>query len=359
MIEALVPRRAPPAAFDALNRRDLPRATVLLFVIVAAVLTGCWNRQVTGRVDPSDNFETVRTYVQGWLSEAASDEPLISASTLKDTILDDWSHQGGKYAIVSVRKPDDDRSAGQIPHAVNVPWVDIVSDESLARLPSDKTLLVYCYYGHSSMLCCTILNLLGYKSRSLSFGMMGWNLDALVKPPWDQQADHEVELTPNTPEGPYPPPAMIGRNRDARSVIKQLARGYLSGEGSPVITSADVRTILDAWDQKKAEYQIIDVRSKMKYAAGHVPHSINIPWAEIAAIDHLKQLDPKRIAIVYSENGQTGQLATTVLSMFGYHAVDMKFGMMDWNQRYVDRSERWNGAAGYPVEVTQQGPGTR
>ena len=132
--------------------------------------------------------------------------------------------------------------------------------------------------------------------------------------------------------------------------IKELARKYLSGEGSPVIISSDVKAIIDDWKSKGTEYQIIDVRSEKDYKIGHVPHSINIPWKKIAELNNLKKLDPGKTIILYSENGQTGQLATTALSLLGYRAVDMKFGMMDWNKKYIDKSMLWNGSAGYPVE---------
>ena len=130
-----------------------------------------------------------------------------------------------------------------------------------------------------------------------------------------------------------------------------MARKYLGGEGSPVVTSSDVKAIVDNWDQMEVEYQIVDVRSKADYEIGHIPYSINIPWACITETEHLRRLDPDRIVIVYSENGQTGQIAATLLNLLGYHAVDMKFGMMDWNTSYVDTSKQWDGAADYPVGI--------
>jgi rhodanese-related sulfurtransferase len=251
---------------------------------------------------------------------------------------------------VSVRKPDDYSNAGHIPHATNIYWGDIVKDENLARLDSTKTLIIYCYYGHASMLSYTILGLLGYRCHSLDFGMMDWNVSALVKPPWDQEADYEVEGTPNISKETCPPPVIAGQQGDTKSIIKEMARTYLAGEGSPVITSSDVKAIVDDWDHKKAEYQIVCVGSKRDYEIGHVPNSIHIPWADIAEVDNLKKLDPSRTGIVYSDNGQTGQMAATVLNLLGYRAVDMRFGMMDWNKAYVDRSKQWDGVADYPVE---------
>jgi rhodanese-related sulfurtransferase len=180
--------------------------------------------------------------------------------------------------------------------------------------------------------------------------MMGWNLDALVKEPWDRKADYEVETTVNRSNESYLLPVIASSQPDTKSIIKELARKYLVGEGSPVIISFDVKTIIDDWNSKKVEYQVVDVRSKKDYETGHISHSINIPWVKIAELNNLKKLDPNRTTIVYSENGQTGQLATTVLCLLGYRAVDIKFGMMDWNKAYVDRSKQWDGTADYPVE---------
>jgi len=321
----------------------------LITFIASVTLTVCLNIYEACEKETSNKFEIIRAYIQTWLSEMGSDKPIIS-SYLKEKIVDDWDNQKGKDQIVSVRKPDDYDSAGHIPKAINSYWVDIVTDESLARLDSNKALILYCYYGHGSMISSTILSLFGYRCYSLDFGMMDWNLDALVKQPWDQKADYEVEDAVNRSNESYPAPVITTEQTDAKSIIKEMAKKYLSGEGSPVIRSSDVKAIIDNWHHKKVEYQVVDVRSKKNYEAGHVPHSINIPWAKIAEVENLRKLDPKRNIIVYSENGQTGQLATTVLSLLGYHAVNMLFGMMDWNKAYVDRSNLWDGVASYPVE---------
>lgn len=321
----------------------------LLLIVVATIVIGWGNMCEAGNTDTSDKFETIRAHIQAWLSEVDTHKPIISSSYLKQTIVDDWSNQSNKYQIVSVRKPDDYHKAGHIPNAINIYWIDIVKDESIAQLDSNKTLILYCYYGHGSMISYTILSLLGYECHSLDFGMMDWNRDALVKGPWDQEADYAVEVAVNRSKESYLPPVIVSSRPDTKNIIKELARKYLAGEGSPVIPSSDVKAIVDDWDHKKVEYQVVDVRSKRDYETGHVPRSINIPLAKIAEIENLRMLDPNKTAILCSENGQSGQMATTVLSLLGYKAVNMLFGMMDWNKAYVDKSKQWDGLAGYPV----------
>jgi len=313
--------------------------------IALALLLACGNQ--------TSQFETARTYIQTWLKQASADSVIIQPVYLKEMIIDDWANQGAKYQIVSVRSKADYDSVGHIPHAINIAWVDIVADSNLAKLDSSKTNIIYCYYGHASMLSATMLNLLGYKSRSLNFGMMGWNPEALVKPVWDLQADYEVETIINEAKDRYTLPIIMINQADAKDIVKEMARKYLGSEGSPVITSSAVKDIVDNWEQKKAEYQIVDVRSSSDYQAGHLPHAINIPWNTIADIENLRKLDPERATIICSENGQIGQLATTVLCLLGYRVVDMKFGMMDWNNTFVNMTDQWVEGNTYPVNKTE------
>ncbi len=322
----------------------------LIAAIAVATAMGCGNSRETGQTGHPDRFEAIRAYIQAWLTEASKTTLTISSSRLKEEILDDWSHQSDRYQIVSVRKHDDYKTAGHIPNAANIYWVDIMRDEHLEQLDSNKTLVLYCYYGHGSMISLTTLSLLGYRCRSLDFGMMDWNLGALVKEPWDQKADNEVETDARRLKESYPAPPLASDQAGAKSIIKEMARKYLAGEGSPIIRSSDIKAIVDNWQQKKVTYQVVDVRSKRDYESGHVPNAINIPWPEIAETENLRKLDPHKIVITCSDNGQKGQLATTVLSLLGYHAVNMLFGMMDWNQTCVDSLNRWDGVAAYPVE---------
>ena len=321
----------------------------ILSAILITLIMGCGNKNKTNTTETSDTFEATRANIQAWLSEAVNNELIISSAYLKEKIVDDWTNQEGKYQIVSVRKPEDYGGGGHIANAINMYWVDIAKDESLNRLDSQKTLILYCYYGHGSMISSTILSLLGYRCYSLDFGMMDWSLDALVKDPWDQNADYEVEATVKTSQQSFPLPTILSEHVDPKSIVKEMANKYLAGEGSPIIRSSRVKAIIDNWEEEKAEYQIVDVRSKKEYEAGHVPDAINIPWAEIAKTESLRKLDPHRTVITCSDNGQTGQLATTVLSLLGYDSVNMLFGMMDWNRTYIDGHKQWDGVASYPV----------
>jgi len=308
--------------------------TITIALILAPTAIGCFamRRDIGG--DKSDAFETMRVYIDAWLSTAADDIPLMTSSSLKETILDDWPRQSSKYEIVSLRKPDDYNRAGHIPHAINIYWVEILADESMTRLDSGKTLILYCYYGHASMLVYTILSLLGYPCSSLDFGMMDWNLEAMVKSPWDKEGQFQIEATTREAKGGYPFPDAADDAGDATSAIRNAAKRYFAREGSPILRSADLKAVVDNWSTEGSRYQIIDVRSWKDYRAGHIPNATNIPLKKVAQRKSLATLDPGKIVIVYSENGQRGQIACTVLNLLGYQSVNLLFGMMDWNSAY-------------------------
>lgn len=322
-------------------------------IIIAAAAVGCSKNEQAARQEPAGAFETMRAHIDAWLSTAANDSLLISSAALKNGIVDDWDNQGGRYRIVSARKPADYEEAGHIPHSINIDWRKLTSDETLARLDPGKKLIIYCYYGNASMISCTILNLLGYDCTSLDFGMMDWNLYALVKDPWDGTGDYAVETTDRRVTETYAAPVVTSEEADAAALIKQAAGSYLGGNGSPIIAAADVKAIVDGWEETGVEYQIVDVRPAGEYGGGHVPYAFNIPLAEIVRPASLAKLDPARTVIVCSENGQTGQMAATALNLLGYRAVNMLFGMMDWNAAHVDSAHLWDGAADYPIELEE------
>lgn len=74
------------------------------------------------------------------------------------------------FYILDVRRPKDFKE-GHIPGAKNIFWLDLLKPENLKKLPKDKTILVYCYVGHTSSQVMTLLKLIGYDVVSLKYGM--------------------------------------------------------------------------------------------------------------------------------------------------------------------------------------------
>ena len=107
-------------------------------------------------------------------AEIAEWAPVIGAEALFENLSD--GDTSNDPFVVSVRAPDA-YALGHIEGAVNIPWKTIADPASLAMLPTDQPIVVYCYTGHTGQVAATILNVLGYDVQNLKFGMMGWTAD--------------------------------------------------------------------------------------------------------------------------------------------------------------------------------------
>ena len=98
----------------------------------------------------------------------------ISPEKVKE-IVDSGSDE---YVILSVRQAVDYAEA-HVPGAMNIPF-GAGMQEAFADLPQDKTIVVYCYTGHTASQTVGILRLLGYEALNMAFGMgsvetkVGW-----------------------------------------------------------------------------------------------------------------------------------------------------------------------------------------
>ncbi len=64
------------------------------------------------------------------------------------------------------------------------PKQDIALDEALLTLPTDQTIVVYCYTGQNSANLAAYLRLIGYDAKSLKFGTNGMIYDQMTKAQW-------------------------------------------------------------------------------------------------------------------------------------------------------------------------------
>lgn len=83
----------------------------------------------------------------------------------------------GDYYIVNYW-PEADYNVGHLDGAIQyTPHVDILSTEALKTLPTDKTVVIYCYSGQTSAFTAAYLKVLGYDAKTLKFGVNGMATD--------------------------------------------------------------------------------------------------------------------------------------------------------------------------------------
>lgn len=120
-------------------------------------------------------------------SKAAKGRELIAERTKavlasgKDLFMDrgelyrETAKDGGKGVfVVSIQRPED-YAQGHVPGAINIPFNQLASKESLSKLPTDRKIVVVCYVGHIGAAATLMLNQLGYEAYDLRFGTLGWN----------------------------------------------------------------------------------------------------------------------------------------------------------------------------------------
>ena len=159
--------------------------------------------------------DTSLTSAQGWVSQTAADEYINMETTTNSTTTtydfpavntgetdtdeiikarwDDLMAAGGgsvsaadvwanpsNYFVINYWPADEYANPGHITGAYQfTPKTSLGADEMLDLLPTDQTIVVYCYTGQTSSQVVTYLRMLGYDAVSLSYGFNGFAYNLL------------------------------------------------------------------------------------------------------------------------------------------------------------------------------------
>ncbi len=285
-------------------------------------------------VPPSDidQFEVVRAALDSYLSSGSS--PVITASELF-AILNDGDSSNDPF-IISVRS-NADYQKGHIAGAINIPWKEIADPDQLAKIPTGKDIVVYCYTGHTAAIAATVLNALGHNAMNLKYGMCAWTTNAEVRAtnPFVNAVDsnnYPVNAIIKIP----PPTQELNTidntdSRDDDEIVRAAAEAYVAGSQPPVISADELFDLLNDEDFSNDPI-VISVRTEAQYNNGHIEGAINIPWQGIAEEGSLKRLPPDADIVCYCSSGHTSGIATTALNMLGYNAKNLKWGICSWTE---------------------------
>ncbi|RLC70442.1 MAG: hypothetical protein DRI81_19100, partial [Chloroflexi bacterium] len=262
---------------------------------------------------------------------------LITAEAVYENLND--GDESNDPLIIDIRKPED-YEIGHVPGAVNVSGKVLFGEETLAALPTDKQIVVYCYTGQTAGQVVGALNTLGYDAYSLKFGMPSWAI-AEGAPRWnnDMSMGYPADTAAVEMGGENELPAPLGS-----------AHEYF-GEGFKLITAEALYENLNDGDDSNDPY-ILDIRSGDDYALGHVPGAVNISGGALFDAETLDDLPPDGQVVVYCYSGQTAGQVVGVLNMLGYDAYSLKFGYPSWTTENVTKG-LWNDdmSMGYPVDT--------
>jgi rhodanese-related sulfurtransferase len=73
------------------------------------------------------------------------------------------------YFLIDLRSEKEYKKA-HVKGSKNIPWLHILDEKNLKKLPKDKPIFLICYVGHTSSQVLTLLKLLGYNVISIKYG---------------------------------------------------------------------------------------------------------------------------------------------------------------------------------------------
>ncbi len=159
---------------------------------VDMVKTDNWSKQIasdeyTAQLETTTNTTTtVNDY-----PEIATGETTLAAiiKANLDTAVEGWNISAAdvftadadEYFILNYWPTAEYTDPGHIPGAFQfTPKTSLLSTSTLNLLPTDKTIVVYCYTGQTSAQVSGYLRLLGYDAKSLLYGFNGFAYDELA-----------------------------------------------------------------------------------------------------------------------------------------------------------------------------------
>ncbi len=118
---------------------------------------------------PPEQGRSVRDAAARFLSSTPENNFLLAPAEVLARI------QAAKsdYVLVDVRS-EKEFKLWHLPGAIGIPYREIVAPENLAKLPTDKDVIVYCNSGQESAKVLSILRMLDYRAFSMKWGMLGW-----------------------------------------------------------------------------------------------------------------------------------------------------------------------------------------
>lgn len=261
----------------------------------------------------------------------ASGNPMsIGADQLKDMM----ASPATAPALISVCAPDDFAKA-HVPGSINIPRGAFFKPPMLAKLPpKDKMIVTYCYTGTGAVGPAVVLNLMGYKAAQLEWGMMGWSKNDAGLGPASRFPESQQRLPVVTgPQGTavaYARPVVATGKATLNEVLVARGDAVESSDRSVSMTAEAVQGLLTDNNPANDPF-VVDVRAPVDFVKGHIAGAINIPAVDVYQAGSLATFPLGRRIVVADYNGQTAVGISYVLSIMGYNARGLQYGMMGWN----------------------------
>jgi rhodanese-related sulfurtransferase len=236
--------------------------------------------------------------------------------------------------LISVCAPDDFAKA-HIPGSINIPRGAFFKPANIAKLPpKSKPIVTYCYTGTGAIGPATVLTLMGYDARQLAWGTMGWSrndavLGAATRFPESQQ-NYPVVTGPQGVAVTHARPVIATGKPGLDQILIERGDAMESADRSVSMTAEAVQKLLTDSEMANDPF-IVDLRGPADFVRGHIKGAINVPAVAVYQPANLAKLPLGRRIVTVDYNGQTTVGVSYVLSILGYNARGLQYGMMGWS----------------------------
>jgi rhodanese-related sulfurtransferase len=117
------------------------------------------------------------------------------------------------------------------------------------------------------------------------------------------------------------------------ALIAKYADQFLSGVAGRTIYASvfndGINDVANPYDDL-SDFYIVDIRSAVDFAKGHIEGAVNVPYVLIAKPENLVLYPTDKPLLIVCYTGHTASVATGLLNTLGYDAWTLRFGMMSW-----------------------------
>ncbi|NLI90902.1 MAG: rhodanese-like domain-containing protein [Peptococcaceae bacterium] len=293
----------------------MKRIKLLLFVhilVLTIILTGC--SSASSKPAQSSTTQTPGTSIVADAAKAYFANMPADIYKIAEKDFVDKVKANEAMFIIDIRQAAD-YDQGHIMGAVNIPWGEAIA-QKLSNLPKDKAIMVYCYTGQTAGQTVALLNVAGFKAKSVN---LGWNLGI-------SKVEGVAGVT-ETKANPVPE----GKTQVAPEIQKAITDYFdkmtaLNGTtyANYKISEDNAKAVLDT---KDPSVMFLSVRKAEDFDKGHIPGAINLPFAKGMQAYFGPLLPTDKKIIVYCYTGQTAGQTVAILRLLGYDAVSLNSGM--------------------------------
>jgi len=125
---------------------------------------------------------------------------------------------------------------------------------------------------------------------------------------------------------------LVGCSGNSGSSSKESATQSASSsteQAGNTFKQIDAQAAMDMMEAE-SDYVILDVRTEVEYASGHIPGAINIPVESIGSDEITELPDKDQLIMVYCRSGNRSKQAAGQLVVNGYTNVVEFGGILDW-----------------------------